>query len=114
MKFGSLVLIGALAASLGAPSAALAQQTPPPAMHAGHHMDRFATLGLTPQQRAQIKTLRRQYWKAHPKGSPRDPAGVRALRKQVLGVLTPAQRAQLRAERHGSPPAAAPGASPQP
>jgi Spy/CpxP family protein refolding chaperone len=69
-----------------------------------HHRSLLAGLNLTPAQKAQIKQIRQQYRAAHPCGSPPDRAARAQMRQQILNVLTPAQRAQLQAERNGQHP----------
>lgn len=54
--------------------------------------------GVTSAQQQQIETLRGQYRQSHQPGSPPDRAAMRTLRQQVMAILTPAQRAQLRSE----------------
>lgn len=92
--------------------------------HHGGGLNRMAMRGitLTDAQKQQIMQLRTAYKTAHPKGSTPDPASRKALRDQMLGVLTPDQRTQydanvkqLRAERKnaGNGPFA-PNASPTP
>ncbi len=53
-------------------------------------------LHLSPQQRAQMRRIVTSFRVAHPKGSPRDPQGRKAMRAQLLEVLTPQQRTELR------------------
>lgn len=62
----------------------------------GHPWMRSYRQVLTPGQRAQARALTQQYRQTHPRGSAPDPQGRRALRKQLLGLLSPAQRTQLR------------------
>ena len=59
-------------------------------------MGRFARLNLTDQQRTQIRQLTQQYRQAHPWGSASDPQAREELHQQILNVLTPEQRAQLK------------------
>ena len=122
----SLLLPAALTLAAAFPAGAFAQQAAPPAqnppaacgemMHrGGPHMNPMSSLNLTPAQKAQIKQIHEQYRAAHPCGSPPDPAARRAMRQQVLNVLTPALRAQLQSEmqaRRGG--AAYPASTPQP
>jgi Spy/CpxP family protein refolding chaperone len=118
----------ALAAALIVPVAASAQQAPaaPPAASAAHHGGRhhhghrhsamraaLSKLNLSPAQRGQIDAAMKQTREA-------DRAAVKAnrekLRSQIDGVLSPAQRTQLRSEmqamraRHTHRANGAPGA----
>lgn len=71
---------------------------------------------ITPQQRTQIEALRTQYQQAHQPGTPPDRTAMRALRQQLMNILTTAQQQQLRAEiqqlraqhEQSSPPASPP------
>ena len=105
----SVLLPAAFAAAVTLPSAAFAQQAAAPVApasaacgenHEMHHggYNRFASLNLTPQQKAQIKQIREQYRAAHPCGSQPDPAARAQMRQSIMNVLTPAQRAQLQKE----------------
>ncbi len=72
------------------PSLAAQEATPPPPQaqpQDGPHRGNgdFQKLGLTPEQRQQLKEIRKQY--------PDDP---KARRKAVEGVLTPEQRDKLK------------------
>jgi len=49
---------------------------------------------LSDDQKAQMRTLRKQYRTAHPAGSAADPQGMQALRASMLGILTGDQQAQ--------------------
>ncbi|HTX56246.1 MAG TPA: hypothetical protein VMD47_04000 [Candidatus Acidoferrales bacterium] len=89
MKLRPLLVAALVAAGLLVPAGVLAQ---------AHVPHRFAALHLTDAQRTQIQTLRQNYRQAHPKGSAPDPAARKQLRRQILAVLTPDQRAQLRAQ----------------
>ncbi len=62
-------------------------------------MRMFRNLNLSTAQQQQIKTLFQQFRAAHPRGSMPDKASRRALHQQIMAVLTPQQRAQLKAER---------------
>jgi Spy/CpxP family protein refolding chaperone len=54
---------------------------------------------LTEQQKTQIRQIRSQFRRSHPRGSQTDPQARRQareqLRQQIMNVLTPAQRAQV-------------------
>ncbi len=94
-----------LAFGTALPLAAAAQQTPPPSpaphvwrQHHPHGMMRaFQGVGLSSAQRSQIHAALVQFHTAHPKGSPPDRQARKALHQQIMGVLTPAQRASVRA-----------------
>jgi Spy/CpxP family protein refolding chaperone len=62
-------------------------------------MNMVRSLGLSDAQKTQIKTMVQQYREEHPKGSAQDKQARKALRRQVLGILTPQQRDQLQEER---------------
>ncbi len=72
-------------------------------------------INLTDQQRTQVHQLTQQYRDKHPQGTAPDPAGRKALREQIMNVLTPDQQAQVKQnmsqmrERRAEP---APTASP--
>ncbi len=53
-------------------------------------------LNLTDQQRAKLRQLMQQYRQAHPRESAFDPKARQQLHTQMLAVLTPQQRAQLK------------------
>jgi len=106
-----LLTIGALAAALAMPLAASAQQSqPPPQQQAQGRatpteakiqhrwMKRLGGLNLSADQQQHIQSLIGQFAQAHPAGSPRDPNAARALRQQIMGVLTPDQQGQYRQE----------------
>lgn len=133
MNIFKLTLIpAAFAAAVLIPAGAFAQQTADPAPAASaapgqwgghrHHagfMRAMRGLNLTDQQKTQIKQLVQQFRQAHPRGSQPDPEARKQLRQQILGVLTPAQQAQLktnmqhmRDQYRNSPPQ--PQGSPQP
>lgn len=129
MKLPHLLLSGVAAVALALPVAVIAQTAPaaPPAAARHHHgpgmMRMFRTLNLTQQQQQQIKTLMTQFRTAHPKGSPPDRAARKALHEQIMAVLTPQQKTQLKAERQkmraehpgwGKHEGAEPSASPSP
>ncbi len=104
-----LLTLGALAAALALPLAASAQQSqPPPTQQAQGRttpseakvqhrwMKRLGGLNLSADQQQHIQSLIGQFSQAHPEGSPRDPNAARALREQILSVLTPDQQSQYR------------------
>lgn len=107
MKLPQLITAGALAAVLGLPLVACAQQAPPPSSGApaqgGHRhgmgMQRFKDLNLTSQQQTQIKALMDQFRQAHPPGSQPDPQSRKQLHEQINALLTPTQQAQMKADR---------------
>ncbi len=110
MKFiAFLVAPAILAAMVAVPGHALAQSAPMPhsAMSCGgghgNGVNPMRGISLSPQQRAQIRSIREQFRAAHPCGSPPNAQARAALHQQILGVLTPAQQAQyeanLRAEK---------------
>jgi Spy/CpxP family protein refolding chaperone len=95
--------VAALAQSTGAPAPAASPAPYAAGSHARHHRGgAFATLGLTPDQRAKLKAIRDQYRASQQSGTPETHAQLRA---QIDAVLTPEQRAKLqayrRAHRHG-------------
>jgi Spy/CpxP family protein refolding chaperone len=113
-------LLSALALTLALPLAASAQSAPagpaiPPPMssspaapappaatpHHHHHSRYFAairTLGLTDDQKAQIRRMVRDTKQSNAGADPATRrANVKQLRAQIAGVLTPDQRAQLQA-----------------
>lgn len=116
LNFGSFALVAALAV----PLAASAQTTPVPAtgipavgLPAGqheahrnhHHHKSFAHalrgLNLSDAQKQQISVIMKTARAKTPNGTTADPQARRAnmleVRRQIDGVLTPAQRAQLKA-----------------
>ncbi|HEY8298802.1 MAG TPA: hypothetical protein VIG32_12375 [Candidatus Baltobacteraceae bacterium] len=136
----ALLLPVALAAAVALPAigsaqvAAPAAPAPAPAAgQSGHHHHRggwgraMHGITLSDPQKAQIKQLRTAYRQAHPAGSKPDMASRKALRDQITGILTPAQRAQYQtnlqqlrrneqnegAEKPGAPEAPDPTASPK-
>jgi len=133
MNISKPILAGAALLALALPLAVAAQTTPAAPTtnatagehrHHGGGLNRMALRGitLTDAQKQQMMQLRTAYKTAHPKGSTPDPAARKALRDQMLGVLTPDQRTQydanlktLRADhkRDGNGPFA-PSASPTP
>jgi Spy/CpxP family protein refolding chaperone len=99
-----LALLTVLAA---APIAVSAQQAPAPAYARvnpsgqtmyDHWVRRLTNENLSQQQQTQIGNLIYQYAQQHPQGSPVDRASRRALVQQIIGVLTPQQRAQFQQE----------------
>lgn len=107
----NLLTVGALAVALAIPVAASAQQAQPPAAHARAHMTpggpqlhhrwmkRFGHLNLSGDQQQRIGSMIDQYSQGHPQGSPVDRNASRALRQQIMGVLSPDQQNQFRQER---------------
>jgi Spy/CpxP family protein refolding chaperone len=101
MKLQATVLAGFIAASLALPAVAQVQAPPPPAQsqqHGDRMMHRFDDLNLSDQQKSQIQTLLQNYRQAHPRGSAPDPDSRKQLQEQINTVLTPDQRAQLKAD----------------
>lgn len=100
MKLQATVFAGLMAAGLSLPAIAQTQQPPPPAQsqNGDRMMRRFSDLNLTDAQKSQIQTLTQNYRQAHPRGSAPDPDARKQLRRQILGVLTPDQRAQLKSD----------------
>jgi Spy/CpxP family protein refolding chaperone len=106
----SPLIVGVLMAVLAMPVGAYAQQSqppPPPAQAQGpvtpsesaiahRWMKRLGSLNLSNQQQQQIQSMIDQYSQAHPAGSPRDRQATRALRRQILGVLTSDQQNEFR------------------
>lgn len=80
-SFGLAIALAGLAPSLSAQDPA----PPPPQARPHHGPGDFQKLGLTPEQKQQLREIRNQY--------PDDP---KARRKAVEGVLTPEQRDKLR------------------
>ena len=112
-----------LAAAVGFTAVANAQQAPaPPAQsgtHAGHgkgHGMARALQGidLSDSQRTQIRSLMQQYRQAHPKGSQPDPQARKALRAQIMAVLTPDQQSRLTSNLQQMRAARRAAASPSP
>ena len=116
------ITAAALSAAVVVPTAALAQDAPPPgppngppAMSAparphGHHrhnrfMHALRSLNLSDAQRAQIRDAVRQTRQANQNADPQTRrANIHAMRQQVEALLTPAQRAQFHAalrRQHG-------------
>jgi hypothetical protein len=109
MKWNPLTIV-ALAAALASPVAATAQQaqqppgtqqgqartTPSEAKITHRWMKRLGNLNLSSDQQQRVQSLINQYSQAHPEGSPRDPSAARALRQQIMGVLSADQQNQYR------------------
>jgi len=111
----NLLAACAFAAALAMPLGVYAQQSQSPGAYAGHRANpspaamqhrwarRFGRLNLSGDQQQHIQSLINQYSQTHPQGSPRDPSANRALRHQIMGVLSPDQqnefRQQMRARR---------------
>jgi Spy/CpxP family protein refolding chaperone len=103
----TLVTAGALALGLLAPLSVSAQQAQPqPGYQARQHttpdeptmqhrwQKRLGGLDLSGDQQQRISSIIHGYAQSHPAGSPPDRAGNRALRQQILSVLSPDQRQQ--------------------
>lgn len=103
MKLQATVLAGLLAAGLALPAVAQDQQAPAaPAQsqqHGDRMMRRFNDLNLNDQQKSQIQSLLQSYRQAHPRGSAPDPDARKQLSAQIDALLTPDQRAQLKADQ---------------
>lgn len=69
-----------------------------PAHHRSGFMRMLHSLNLSDAQKAQIKTAMQNYRAQHPRGSTPDPQARKQLRRQLLALLTPQQRAQFRSE----------------
>ena len=108
-----ILTLAALLAALTMPIAVSAQVAQPPvpaqayptrtqttqATHEYHRWTkRLAGINLNAQQQQQVQHLLDQFASTHPAGSPRDSAGARALRQQILSVLTPQQQQQYEQE----------------
>ena len=98
----TLLLTSAAALAMAVPSLALAQQAPGPARtgHRAGFVRIVRSLNLSPEQRTQMRQIVAQYRQAHPKGSKPDPQARKALRAQLLAILTPDQRLQLKSDIH--------------
>ncbi|MDQ2992051.1 MAG: hypothetical protein M3R30_04430 [Candidatus Eremiobacteraeota bacterium] len=103
MNISRPILAGAALFALALPITAAAQTTPgaPASTTAhGHHahvgLNGHALKGiaLSDAQKQQFAQLRTAYRTAHPKGSTPDPTARKALRDQMLNILTPDQRTQ--------------------
>jgi Spy/CpxP family protein refolding chaperone len=107
MNISRSILAGAAALAIALPLAVSAQTTTAaPATnathahaHGGGGLNRRAMNGinLSDAQKQQLLQLRTAYKQAHPKGSTPDPASRKALREQMLNVLTTDQRTQYEA-----------------
>ena len=120
MKLSPILLSGALAVAMSLPIVGCAQQTSaqsPATSHVSGHnhhrgmMRMFRGINLSDQQKTQIQQIMQQYRQAHPEGSQPDPDARKAMRQQLMSVLTPDQQAQvkanlqkMRAERNGQRP----------
>lgn len=103
-----IAFVAALLAALTMPIAVSAQATQPPAAgqtqtHQATYeyhrwTKRLANINLSSSQQQQVQHLLDQFASSHPEGSPRDPAGARALHEQILNVLTPQQQTQYQQE----------------
>ncbi len=105
-SFRSLLVPAALATALAVPAIGFAQVQPAPAQsqqQSGSQRHRSAhflkDLNLSQQQQAQVDQIRQQYRQAHPRGSARDPQARKEMRNKIMAILTPAQQAQLKADR---------------
>ncbi len=132
MFIARVVPLFALAATLVAPCAAGAQTAPPPApapaasAPAGTHhhhrhrnslMHSLRSLHLTAAQQSQVASFRAAAKQANQNADPATrEANGRKLHSQIMGILTPDQQAQLKAQRHqnGARSNVAPAANPQP
>jgi Spy/CpxP family protein refolding chaperone len=90
----------ALTVALASPLAAAAQAAPP--VSAAHHHIRYLaalrSVGLTPAQKQQIAGFLQERKAANAGAdAPTRHANGRRLRREIIGVLTPEQRTQLRA-----------------
>jgi hypothetical protein len=107
MRIKFLAVAGFIA-MLAAPLGVYAQENQPPAARAYGHANpsqgrlehrwtkRFGGLNLSDDQQQRIHSIISQYSQAHPQGSPRDPGAARALRRQLIGVLSSDQQNQFR------------------
>ncbi len=104
MKLNPILASGALAIAIGLPIVGCAQQSagqPSMTTHVGHAhrgiMHAFRALNLSDRQKTQIKQIVEQFRSTHPRGSAPDPTARKAMRAQVMSVLTPDQQAQFKA-----------------
>ena len=107
MNISRPILAGAALLALALPVALVAHASPAapattPATESRHHgggLNHRAMQGITlsSTQTQQLEQLRTAYRTAHPKGSTPDPAARKALREQMLNVLTAEQRSQYEA-----------------
>ncbi|MDE2482899.1 MAG: hypothetical protein KGN02_12000 [bacterium] len=112
MKPSPALLTAALACAALLPLGAGAQQTPTspttttptttsPIRHGHHHphglMGALRGVSISDTQRSQIHDDITQFRQAHPKGSAPDPQARKALREQIMNVLTPDQQTQVKA-----------------
>jgi Spy/CpxP family protein refolding chaperone len=93
-------LSGCAGAGVSQPSAAGQGAVPNVAQGYGHRHFAFGwmmrELNLSDQQRARMRQLMQRYRLEHPRGSGFDPQARRQLHHQMLAILTPQQRAQLK------------------
>lgn len=130
MNISRPILAGAALLALALPLTVAAQTTPAaPASttahshhsHGGLNGRALKGISLTDAQKQQFAQLRTAYTTAHPKGSTPDPTARKALRDQMLNILTPDQRTQYdanvrtmhEARKHQADPGG-PFASPSP
>lgn len=102
----SFLVPAVFAVAITAPAGAYAQQAAIPVaqassaqcgqqMHRGGGHNPLAGLNLTAAQKAQIKQIHAQFRAQYPCGSRPSPNARQQMRRQILNVLTPQQRAQL-------------------
>jgi Spy/CpxP family protein refolding chaperone len=100
MKLTPILLTGTLAAAIGFPFAAWAQQTPGQYPSYGQGGQRgggmrwLEGINLTDQQKQQIQQLVSQYRQSHPRSSGPDPQSRQQLEQQIMNILTPDQQKQ--------------------
>lgn len=104
IRLQNVLLTAAFAAALAVPVAGSAQSQPAnttatgqTARHRGGMMRVMRDLNLSAAQQAQIRQIQTQFRQAHPRGSAPDPQARKQMRSQIMNVLTPQQRQQLRA-----------------
>lgn len=103
----TFLIPAAMIAALALPAATFAQTAPNaappqgqnagPVHHHGGFMHAMKNLNLSAAQKTRIDALMSAYHQSHPKGSAHDPQAMKALHDQVLGILTPSQQTQLKA-----------------
>lgn len=109
MKPSRLTIMGLLALALMAPALAQTPPQPPLAPSAsgtvtghGDHARMWNMVeglnGITDTQRQQIEALRTQYEQNNQPGTTPSHGTMRALRQQLMQILTPAQQTQLRSQ----------------
>jgi Spy/CpxP family protein refolding chaperone len=110
----TLVTAGTLALAMVAPLSVSAQQAAPPPYQTQGHMrvtpdeptmqhrwqKRLGVLNLSRDQQQRISSIVHGFAQTHPAGSPQDRAGSKALRQQIMAVLSPAQVQQYREMMH--------------